>query len=469
MQDTTINASTTGTISNSVGYEQQLRRDQNPWQLVRFGLLCMLPIAPTQVWASAHAESFGMSALVYVIGALAMLFTALSYKHMTSEFPVAGSAYSYVQRGMHPWIGFLAGWLIIMDYSIIPGMLIKFSTTWMSAIVPEDTASILTPIMIILFAAIVTTIVAVNGKIANWINNFFFFGQLSLIALFLIAAFKFVIIDGNGVGHFSLTPFYNPDTFTFAGIASAATLGMLGFIGFDSIATQSEETKNARKVVGRSVVLSLIIIALLFLSQAYMASLVHPAYTDLDMESGMGYFDVIREAAGDWLYYAFIILGVIFVGIANAVPVMSAISRVLFAMGRDNALPFSKFFSKVNSKYQTPMNATLFIGTLSVIVAFTLSLDFLSRLVNFGAMSTYFLLNIAVIVHFLFKKKDFSLKGILNYGLLPLIGASVIGFIFSGFNSATWTVGLVWLAIGVVVLLVRMRKFKEVPPIAADL
>lgn len=444
------------------GYQQELRRDQSTWQLVRFGLLCMLPIAPTQVWAAAHVASMGMAPLVYLIGAIAMLFTALSYKWMTSEFPVAGSSYSYVQRGMHPYIGFLAGWLIVMDYSIIPGLLTKFSTVWLGAIAPNFPMWLI----IIVFVSIVTVIVAINGKVANWVNNFFLFGQLSLITIFLICALKVVLVDGHGFGGFSFKPFYNPDTFSFSAIAGAATIGMLGFIGFDSIATQSEEAKNARKAVGTSVILSLIIIALLFLGQGYMAALVHPDYTTLD--EGMGYFDVIREAGGDFLYYAFIILGVIFVGIANVIPVMSAISRVLFAMSRDNTIPFSRFFQKVNKKYQTPMNATLFIGVLNIIVAFFIDLDFLSRLVNFGAMSTYFLLNLAVITHFLVKKKQYQGFGIVKYGILPLIGAGIIGFIFSGFDSLTYIIGFSWLAIGAVILISRLKSFKDVPPVIEE-
>jgi amino acid transporter len=461
MQENTHNMQ--AEVANVAGYQQELRRDQSTWQLVRFGLLCMLPIAPTQVWAAAHVASLGMSPLVYLIGAIAMLFTALSYKQMTSEFPVAGSAYSYVQRGMNPYIGFLAGWIIILDYSIVPGLLIKFSTVWLGAIISDFPMWLI----VLAFTAIVTAIVAINGKVANWINNIFLIGQLALIAIFITCALKVVFINGYGVGGFSFKPFYNSETFSFSAIASAATLGMLGFIGFDSIATQSEEAKNARKTVGRSVVLSLIIIALLFLGQAYMASLVHPDYLNLD--TGMGYFDVIREAGGDLLYYAFISLGVIFVGIANVIPVMSAISRVLFAMGRDNTIPFSGFFKQVNKKYQTPMNATLFIGVLSLVVTFTLSLDLLSRLVNFGAMSTYFLLNIAVIVHFLVRKKQFTAKGLFNYGLFPLIGAYIIGFIFTGFDHITYMIGGAWLILGVVIMVTRMKSFKDAPPIPDDL
>lgn len=443
-------------------YKQELVRDQSQWQLIMFGLLCMFPLAPTQVWALAQTESLGMAPLIYLIGAVAMLFTALSYKKMSSEFPIAGSSYSYIQRAVHPYIGFLAGWVIILDYSIIPGFLTKFATIWASEVVDW-----LHPAVIIVsFLTFVTIVSAFGGQVKTWINSVFLYGQWAFILGLFILGTKYVFIDGNGLGGFSLTPFYNPDTFSLKTVASAATYGLLGFIGFDSIATQSEEAKNATKAVGRAVVSSLIIIAFLFLTQAYMASLISPDY--LLVNPDMGYFDVYRIVGGDLFYYAVITGCVLFVGIANVLPIMSAISRILYAMGRDNAIPFSGFFGKINTKTKTPLNGILFIYILSLFVAFLLSLEFLTRLVNFGAMSTYLMLNLTVPYYFLFKK---GLKGVKNYltcGLLPCIGAAIIVFIFTGFDGTTYLVGLSWLAIGIIVLCTRLKHFKENPPVIEE-
>jgi len=427
--------------------------------LVIFGLITMLPIAPTQVYAGAAIESFGMAPLVYLIGMVAMFFTALSYSKMSQAFPIAGSAYSFVQRGMNPHIGFLTGWLIVLDYVIVPGLLVSFSTLWLSVVVPQFPSWLL----IIVFVAIITFVNVRGIEVGKRVNQFFLFGQLTLIAIFLICAIKFVFIDGHGTGGFSLAPFWQSDKIDFQFIANAASIAMLGFIGFDAISTLSEETKDPTRTVGKSVVASLVLIGLLFMGQAYMASLAHPDYTTLD--SDMGYFDIIREVGGDVLYYTFIILGVIFVGVANALTVQSAISRVLFSMGRDKVIPFSRFLGKVHEKYKTPANAALFVGVLSVLVGLFVSLDTLTRLVNFGAMSTYMLLNLSVISYFFFKKKQrASFKHIAGYLLFPLIGFLVIGFIWTGFDALTYWIGFTWLFIGFIVILIKSKGFKEVPP-----
>ncbi|MEK8128045.1 APC family permease [Paenibacillus filicis] len=442
----------------NTGYTQELKRTLTMKDLVIFGLITMLPIAPTQVYAAAAINSFGMAALVYLVGIVAMIFTAISYRKMSEEFPVAGSSYSFVQRGMNPHIGFLAGWTIVMDYLVVPGLLISFSNLWLGAILPDMPRLII----IVVFAAIITVINVRGITLTKWANNVFLICQLALIAAFLICAVKFVFIDGHGIGGFSLDPFFQSGKVDLQLIATAASIAVLGFIGFDSISTLSEETVNPRKTVGRSVVLSLLLIGLLFMGQAYMASLAHPDFSTLDPD--MGYFDIIREVGGDLLYYSFIGVGILAVGIANALAVQSAISRIIFTMSRDKMLPFSGFLAKVHPTYQTPANATLFIGIVSVLIAIFVSLDNLVMLVNFGAMTTYMLLNLSVVTHFFFKKKLRGLKHTLSYLLSPLIGFGVIAFIWSGFDAKTYIVGFTWLAVGAILGFVKSKGYKEVPP-----
>ncbi|WP_010499687.1 APC family permease [Paenibacillus elgii] len=447
-----------GVSEKPTGYAQELNRTLTFKDLVAFGLITMLPIAPTQVYAMASIESFGMAPLVYLVGMIAMIFTAMSYSTMSKEFPIAGSAYSFVQRGLNAHVGFLTGWIIIMDYLIIPGMLIAFSNLWLSAVLP----GVPNLVIIILFTLIITFINARGISLTRWASYLFLICQLGLIAIFVICAAKYVWIDGKGMGGLSLSPFFQPGKVDLHLIATAASIAVLGFIGFDSISTLSEETKNPTKTVGRSVVASLALIGTLFLVQSYMATLAHPDYKNLD--SGMGFFDIIREVGGGALYYGFIIIGVVSVGIANALTVQSAISRVIYSMSRDKLLPFSGFLAKVHPNYKTPANATIFVGVVSVFVAIFLSLDFITKIVNFGAMSTYMLLNLSVVTHFFFKKKRRGFVNFIRYFVSPLIGFSVIAFIWSGFDRITYIIGFTWLAIGIVLGAFKSKGYKEVPP-----
>src|SRR5262245_52457438 len=83
-----------------LGYQQELRRTLGLWDLVIYGLVFMVPIAPFAIFGLVFNASHGMVPLTYLMGLVAMLFTALSYRAMSRAFPVAGSVYSYAGRGI---------------------------------------------------------------------------------------------------------------------------------------------------------------------------------------------------------------------------------------------------------------------------------------------------------------------------------------------------------------------------------
>src|SRR3954465_9240447 len=105
------------------GYTQELRRSLTFADLLVYGLIFMVPIAPFGIFGGVFQGSGGMVALAYAVGMVAMVFTALSYAQMVKAFPMAGSVYSYAGRGIAAPVGFLAGWVILLDYVLVPGLL----------------------------------------------------------------------------------------------------------------------------------------------------------------------------------------------------------------------------------------------------------------------------------------------------------------------------------------------------------
>lgn len=98
------------------GYKQELKRALTFRDLLVYGLIFMVPIAPFGIYGQVAQGSGGM---------VGMIFTALSYARMSEAFPIAGSVYSYAQRAMNPSIGFFAGWVILLDYILIPSLLYR--------------------------------------------------------------------------------------------------------------------------------------------------------------------------------------------------------------------------------------------------------------------------------------------------------------------------------------------------------
>src|SRR5450631_889285 len=118
------------------GYKEQLNRALTTKDLIIYGMIFMVPIAPYSVFGFVWNDAKGMVPLAYLIGLIGMLFTALSYAQMSQAFPLAGSVYTYAQRGLHEVAGFFAGWLILLDYILIPALLYLFSTVALRPLFP---------------------------------------------------------------------------------------------------------------------------------------------------------------------------------------------------------------------------------------------------------------------------------------------------------------------------------------------
>ncbi|MGI9050125.1 MAG: APC family permease [Rubrobacteraceae bacterium] len=441
----------------NAGYDQELQRALKFRDLLVYGMVFMVPIAPMGIYGFVSKEGSGMVPLVYLVGIVAMTFTALSYRQMSRRFPFAGSVYSYVQRGFNPHVGFIAGWMILIDYLLVPALLYAFSATWLHALAP----GIPLFVWVLLFISIITVVNVRGITVAAKANFTLLAIELVALVLFLFFAVKFVFVDGGGAGGFSLAPLYQPQHMGLGFIATATSIAVLSFLGFDAISTLSEEAERPERTVGNATVAALVLLGVIFMIETYAAALVHPNYANLD--PALGFFDLAREAGGPFLYYTLIIINVIASGIADALVAQLAVSRILYSISRDRLLPFSGFLSRIHPTYRTPVNATLLVAVLSIVIALGLSLETIAKFVNFGALTSFMLLNLTVVIYFFVKQGRRGFKGYFTYLILPLLGLAVIAYVWSGFDRLTFIFGFAWMAVGIALGAVKSRGYKEVP------
>lgn len=443
---------------DAAGYTQQLDRRLKLRHLLVYGMVFIVPIAPVAVYGFVAHASQGMVPLVYLVGIVAMLFTALSYKRLSGVFPVAGSVYSYVQRGWHPYIGFLAGWMILADYLLIPALLYVFSASWLQGLAP----GVPTWIWAIAFVLFNTLINVLGIEMQAKAHFLLLLLELAMLAIFLAIAIDFVFVMRHGSGGWSLAPLYQPGHVNGSFIATATSIAVLSFLGFDGISTLSEEVKDPRRTVGNATVLALVLLGLIFIAQTYIAALAHPDYHSLDPQ--LGFFQIGREVGGAWLYTPLIVVNIIATGIANALAAQLAISRILFSMGRDRVLPGSGFLSGVHARLKTPVNAILLVAALSIAVVLLMPEEVILKLVNFGALTAFMLLNITVFVYFYLRQKRY--RNIFSYLIFPAFGLLIVGFVWSGFDRTTFLFGGTWLLAGAILGAFKYRNFKSLEPIA---
>jgi amino acid transporter len=428
----------------SFGYKQQLKRSVSTVDLLIYGLVFMVPIAPWAIFGVVYNAAGGMVPLVYLIGLIAMIFTALAYQQMAKSIPLAGSVFSYVGRGIHPTAGFFAGWAILLDYLLVPTLLYVFAAESMVGIFPD------TPrwVWALVFVAINTVVNLLGIGSIKLMNRIFLAIELVFVVIFIVIAVT--ALSGNTVpdAAFTIDPLWDASKVTGPLIASALSIAVLSFLGFDGISTMAEEATGGRNSAGRAMILALIIVAVLFIVQTWLASALAGGRESFsDDEVGNAFFTLVQAASNSGWMTAFLVVNVLAVGIANAMAAQAATSRLLFSMSRDRQLP--RFLSVIN-KRQVPQNAILLVSALSAVLVlfFVGQIDLISALVNFGALFGFMLLHLAVIVFYLVKKKS---KNYLLHLVVPVIGFLIIGYVLLNAAVEAKVGGLVWLVIGAAV------------------
>ncbi|MDR1152975.1 MAG: APC family permease [Bifidobacteriaceae bacterium] len=441
------------------GYEQQLKRELTLKDLIVYGLLFMVIVAPFGIFGEVHVASDGMVPFVYLVGLIAMLFTAMSYAQMSRKFPIAGSVYAYVQRGINPHIGFFAGWLILIDYILIPALLYGFAGLWCHDLVPQ------VPIFawILLFVVINTFITLRGIKFTAVVDWVFFALEIATVIIFVIIALKYIL--GPGAETTELTspfsPIFDPSKINLSFIAAAASIACLSFLGFDGISTLAEETKNPEKTVGKATFLSLLFIGLIFIGSTWVAELAWGGKEPTSDFVETGFFQVVEEVGGQGLRLFVYLVVIIATAIPNAVAAQSAITRILFSMSRDKLMP--SFMSKIHKKYATPHLTILFIGAFTMIAALIPAMQ-LVRFINFGGLSSFIVLNFTVFWYFFIKQKQRNTPmDWMKYLVCPWLGVLILGYVWTGFEGLTLVVGFSWLAIGMIIGAIRSKGFRETP------
>lgn len=433
------------------GYKQELDRTLSTTDLIVYGLVFMVPIAPWAIFGVVFNAASGMVPLVYIIGLVAMIFTALSYAQMSKAFPIAGSVYSYVGRALHPVLGFFAGWTILLDYLLVPTLLYVFAAESMAGIFP----GVPKPVWIIVFLLINTAVNYVGISFTAVVNRLFLVAELLFVVAFVIMAIV-AVSHGTGGAHFTTKPLFDSALFTPQLAAGALSIAVLSFLGFDGIATLSEEAKGGRRSAGVAMITGLVLVAVFFVAQTWLAAMLVPGVTQFsDADENNAFFGIVGKISGGGWMIAFLAMNALAVGIANAVAAQSATSRLLFSMSRDGRLP--RFLSHIDPKSKAPRRAILVVGALTLVLGlvFVGQIDIISTLVNFGALTAFLLLHVSVIGYYAVKRRS---KNIFLHWITPVLGFLIIGFVLWNADASAKIGGVIWLVIGLFVLLWYRHK-----------
>jgi amino acid transporter len=407
--------------------------------LVVYGLAYIAPITPLSTLGFVWEASKGLIALAYVLGGICMYFTAKSYAVMTETVPTAGSVYGFARHSLGAFPGFIAGWLILLDYLLIPAFVYVLIAVALGTLIPDVERSVWIVAMVTVTLGINWFGVTVTSRanlIAVAIQAFV---MLAFIALCLVA-----LKSGKGTGALTIAPFWHGWPFDGGAIFTATSICVMSFLGFDAISTLSEEVEgNDTRIVGRAIIGVLVISALFFVLVAWVLGNLLPGIRIRDASAAT--YELAAWAVGPWAAAAIAWAYVLIVGLSNALPMQVGVARVLYAMGRDRQLPHA--LARIHRRYHTPYVSMIITAaiSLSVAVAMRNRLDDLALIVNFGALCGFLMLHVSVLVEFGVRRRSGNW---LVHWVTPLLGIIVVLAVLKGMSALALTVGLVWLAAG---------------------
>ena len=431
--------------------------------LIFYGIAYVSPTSVFGTFGLVNQDTHGMIPLTYMVATCVMAFTAFSYKHMSSQFPYAGSVYTYTSKTINPHGGFLCGWAILVDYMLLPMVCYLLAAIYIKPYMPGIPAWVIVVAMIF-----IVSVINYRGiEISAWANNTIVIIQWIFMLAFLFFLIKWITTgDPSNEAAFSLTAFFNEEEFSkpdvgIGAIFSGASVLALAFLGFDSVSTLAEEAVRPKKDIGTAIVVVCIFCGCFNGFFAYLMNCSWPNNWFEVTSADNGAQELMIKVCGSAMGYIFTAVYVI-ACIACSIAAQGSAARILFGMGRDGLLP-KKIFAHVHPKYRTPTYSIMVIAIISLIAIF-MDLNLATSIINFGALLGFTMVNICVIVYFFFKKKNRGLAGFLKYLLVPLIGAVFCSIIFVSLDKYSLIIGGIWLLIGAIYLAIKTKMFRTLPP-----
>ncbi len=435
--------------------EGTLKRNLGLWAIVGLGLGYMTPTVVYDTFGLVSERTHGAVPTAYLVALVVMAFTAISYGKMVRAFPSAGSAYTYTRESMHPNIGFLVGWVVLLDYLLLPLVNVLILRLYMEYAFPD-----VPPWMfVVLFALVITGSVAISMRGTSNFNSILLIFALVVMIVFTVLI-SMQISDGRGVGTLlSGDPFAGQD-FEWSNMVYGATLVCFSFIGFDAITMYAQEAKD-QKIMPKAILITVLIGGAIFLVGSYFAQLRWPDNSEF-LEHAEDPLPALGEIAGGHIFLIIFTAAGFAATMASGLASHASVSRMLMVMGRKGVLP-KRVFGHVSPKTHTPLFNVLLVGAVSLLAA-VLDLDTVASVINFGALIAFTFVNLSVIAWFAIRQgRRKTGKDIFNYIVMPVIATLLTVLLWVNLDHVSLVVGLIWLAIGVIYLVVITGGFKKQP------
>jgi len=464
----------------------RLRRTLTLWDLILYGVIVIQPVAPMSVFGVLSDRGRGHVVTAILIAMVAMLFTGISYGRMARAYPSAGSAFTYVAQEVNPGVGFVTGWSMVMDYMLNP----LICTVWCAGQAHQFAPGVPSWIWKVFFAVVFTLLNIRGVKTSARINAVMAMLMGMVVVAIFVAGARYIFGAPQGTISY-LTPFYDPHTFSWGNLMGCTSIAVLTYIGFDGISTLSEEAENPRRNILLATVLTCLVIGALSAVEVYVAQLIWPASQPFpDVNTAYSYV-----AGRAWMpLFSVVGFTLLLANFGSGFGSQLGAARLLFGMGRSNALPKS-FFGVVDRKSRVPRNSVIFVGAVALIGAFVLEIvagyrtyslgstsltwstfkeimnggeayGLGAEMLNFGALIAFMGVNVAALLRYYVRADEKKL----TYLVPPVLGFLICLALWLNLSRPAMIVGSIWMAAGILFGAIKTKGFRgslinfELPP-----
>lgn len=437
--------------------QKDLKRTLSVLDLIFLGVGCVIGTGIFVITGVVAATSAGPALILsFVIAGIACALAAFCYAEFSSSVPVSGSVYTYTYATLGEFFAFLIGWDLMLEYvlamaavstgwssyfqSFLTGFGLHFPTALGSAPLSGQGGIVNLPAVIIIL--LITALVSYGVKESVRFNNVMVILKIVVILAFIVTGIGYVKPE-------NWSPFM---PFGISGVITSAATVFFAYLGFDAIATASEEVKRPQRDMPIGIIGSLVVCTVLYIAVSAVLTGIVP-YTKLNVDAPVSF---ALSFVGQDKIAGFISVGAVIGMVTVILALIYAQVRLSFVMSRDGLLP--KPLSRLNKKRQTPFLNTWITGFIGAGIAGFLDLTTLAHLVNMGTLAAFTLVSIAIII---LRKKFPDVKSTFRVPfvpVVPLLSALFCIYLSLSLPGITWISFIIWIAAGAVVYFLYGKK-----------
>lgn len=435
----------------NLNHTSEMKKELKTSDLIMLGIGAIIGTGIFVVTGVAANQNAGPAlSLSFVLAAIVVILSGLSFAEFASRVPVIGGPYAYLYVVFGEFAAWLTGWLLIGEFLLAVSSVASGWSGYMQGFLKSLGAELpqaltggynsengtyidLIAVLVVIF---VTYIVSLEAKKALRLNNVMVYVKFSIIALFIIVGIFFVKPD-------NWQPFM---PFGFSGVLDGAALVFFAFLGFDAVAMAAEEVKNPQKDVPRGIIGSILIATVLYIIVTLILTGIVP-YTELGVNDPVAF---AMRYVGHGTVGAVIAVGAILTLLTVTISMMYSLARLLFAVSKDGLLP--KFMTEIDQKHRTPKKATYAAGVAAIFFAGFFPLNVLAELTNIMALAYLMLVSLGLLkLRKMFGKPKAGEFKVPFVPILPIVSILTCIVLMLRLQTVTWIVFGIVMVIGLII------------------